>query len=145
MCGHGVSGISSAATPSASDVGSNVRSPSALDALGGVWKRLEPSSLCHVYTETPGPTSLFTPENTPLQLFSRFFTSEVWDLLVVETNRVAVRVCGNTPRAHPWTEVTVQEMKAFCGVLIFMGVCKQPRLDLYWSTKFPLSMELLML
>ena len=92
MCGHGVSGISSAATPSASDVGSTVRSPSALDALGGVWKRLEPSSLCHVYAEIPGPTSLFTPENTPLQLFSRFFTSEVWELLVVETNRVAGRV-----------------------------------------------------
>ena len=32
-------------------------------------------------------------------------------------------------------------MKAFCGVLIFMGVCKQPRLDLYWSTKFLLSVH----
>ena len=38
-CGHGVSGMSSAATPSTSGVGSNVRSKSALDAHGGVWKR----------------------------------------------------------------------------------------------------------
>ena len=49
-CGHGVT------SASASGVGSNVRSKSALDALGGVWKRLEPSSLCHVYAETTGPS-----------------------------------------------------------------------------------------
>ena len=102
-CGHGgVSGMSSAATQSTSGVCSNVRSKSPLDDLGGVWKILEPSSLCHVYTETPGPTSsLFTPESTPLQLFSRFFTDEVWDLLVFETKIFAATVCGNSPRARP--------------------------------------------
>ena len=30
------------------------------------------------------------------------------------------------------------EMKAFVGVLILMGICKLPRLDLYWSTNHTL-------
>ena len=63
----------SAAGSSASALGpSSVRS-TGLDVPVGAGKRIEPSSLCHVYTETPGPTSiLVTSESTPLQIFSRF-------------------------------------------------------------------------
>ena len=59
---------------------------------------MEPSSICHVYTDTPGPTSiLVTSESTPLQIFSLFFTDEVWELLVLETNRFAASVCVIVP------------------------------------------------
>ena len=158
----------SAAGSSASALGpSSVRSTGG-DVPVGAWKRIEPSSLCHVYTDTPGPTSilvtsestplqikhchvytdtpgptsiLVTSESTPLQIFSRFFTDEVWELLVLETNCFAVSVCGTTPRARPWIDVSQQEMRAFFGMLIYMGVCRLPRLGLYWTTKFPLEMS----
>ena len=59
----------SAAGSSASALGpSSVRSTS-VDVPVGAWKRIEPSSICHVYTETPGPTSvLVTSASTPLQI-----------------------------------------------------------------------------
>ena len=61
--------------------------------------------------------------------------------LVLETNRFADSVCGTTPRARPWIDVSQQEMRAFFGVLIYMGVCRLPRLGLYWTTKFPLDVH----
>ena len=95
-----------------------------------------------MYTETPGPTSiLVTSGSTPLQIFSRLFTDEVWELLVLETNRFAASVCGTTPRARPWIDVSQQEMRAFLSVLIYLGVCRLPRLGLYWTTKFPLDVH----
>ena len=58
----------SAAGSSASALGpSSVRS-TGVDVPVGAWKRIEPSSICHVYTETPGPTSILVrSESTPLQ------------------------------------------------------------------------------
>ena len=99
---HGGHASLSAAVLSASALGpSSVRS-TGVDVPVGAWKRIEPSSICHVYTDTPGPTSiLVTSESTPLQIFPRFFTDEVWELLVLETNRFAGSVCGTTPRARP--------------------------------------------
>ena len=139
---HGGHASLSAAGSSASALGpSSVRS-TGVDVPVGAWKRIEPSSSCHVYTETPGPTSiLVTSESTPLQIFSRFFTDEVWELLVLETNCFAASVCGTTPRARPWIDVSQQEMRAFFGELIYMGVCRLPRLGLYWTTKFPLAIH----
>ena len=59
----------SAAGSSASALGpSSVRS-TGVDVPVGAWKGIEPSSICHVYTDTPGPTSiLVTSESTPLQI-----------------------------------------------------------------------------
>ena len=58
-------------------------------------------------------------------------------MLVAETNRYAATVVGRTPRARPWHDVVVPEMKAFVGILILMGIIKLPRLELYWSQKYP--------
>ena len=139
---HGGHASLSAAGSSASALGpSSVRS-TGVDVPVGAWKRIEPSSICHVYTEIPGPTSiLVTSESTPLPIFSHFFTDEVWELLVLETNRFAASVCGTTPRARPWIDVSQQEMREFFGVLIYMGVCRLPRLGLYWTTNFPLDVH----
>ena len=68
-----------------------------------------------------------------MDLFCRFFTDEVWDLLVAETNRYAARCRQqNThPRGRPWTDVTVVDMRAFVGILFHMGICKLPELQMY--------------
>ena len=80
----------SAAGSSASALGPPSVRCTGVDVPVGAWKRTEPSSICHVYTETLGPTSiLVTSDSTPLQISSRFFTDEVWELLVLETNRFA--------------------------------------------------------
>lgn len=82
-----------------------------------------------------GPQNPPGPGSKPVEYFERFFTPEVWDLLVSETNRYAdqVRQQIQAPQARPWHCVTHDEMKAFIGLLIAMGVLKLPRLRMYWQ------------
>ena len=102
-----------------------------------MWKKEEPTSYTLPYSKTPGPTSPnVTPLSTTGDLFCRFFTDQVWDLVMVETNRYANSFVDN-PSARAWTDTTVEELKAFVGLLILMGIVRLPRLELYWSTNFP--------
>lgn len=55
----------------------------------------------------------------------------------METNRYAASNVATTPRARPWTPTTEEEMRAFIGMLIIMGVLKSPRLEMYWTQKWP--------
>ena len=68
-----------------------------------------------------------------------YFTDEVWDLLVTETNRYSKLNFPKQRCARPWHDVTVEDMKAFIGLLIIMGVVKLPRLEMYWQTDSDLS------
>ena len=64
-----------------------------------------------------------------------FFTPEMWNLLVTETNCYAAANLpdpANTPNPRCWKDVTVSDMKAFVG-LILMGVLRLPRLEMYWQ------------
>ena len=106
-----------------------------LHEIGSVWKKEEPTSYTMPYTRTPGPTSPdVTSQSTPGDLFCHFFSDEVWDLIMVETNRYANSFIDNNPSTRAWTDTTVEELKAFVGLLILMGIVRLPR----WSTSFPL-------
>ena len=104
--------------------------------LKGPWQKQE-----NVFTEypfcgpTPGPTVPSSGESASA-CFKRFFTDEVWTLLVTETNRYAAqcRAASTTSTQRPWHDITKEEMKAFVGMLMAMGICKLPRLSMYWST-----------
>jgi len=67
-------------------------------------------------------------------LFCRFFTDEVWDLLVTETNWYAHDNQSTAPTSQAYNDVTVDEMKAFIGLLILMRILQLPHLEMYWST-----------
>ena len=73
-----------------------------------------------------------------MSLFCRYFTDEVWNLLVTETNRCAQANLSSMPNAHRWTDITTEEMKAFIGITILIGIIQLPRLDMYWQTTNPL-------
>ena len=102
------------------------------------WKKAESEALCYTYRRTPGPITSLGSDATPRELFCRFFTDEVWDLMVTETNRYALENISHTPHARPWEDVIVPEMKAFVGLLILMGIVRLPRLEMYWQVKHPI-------
>ena len=85
----------------------------------------------------PGPTFPVDSSMSTLDFFSRFFTDEVWELIVTHTNRYAARLRQQSHHAsiRVWHDVSVIEMKAFIGILILMGICRLPRLRRYWTTK----------
>ena len=105
------------------------------------WSVAEPTSHQFTYTKTPGPTSaaICSGNQTAGDLFCRFFTEEVWDIIVSETNGHAETFVSTTPTNRPWVSVSVPEMKAFIGLLILMAICKLPRLEMYWSDRNMLS------
>ena len=86
------------------------------------------------YREIPGSTVPFDDNTSALSLFCRYFTDEVWNLLLTETNRYAHVNLSSMPNACAWTDVTIDEMKAFIGVTIVMGIIQLSRLDMYWQT-----------
>ena len=47
---------------------------------------------------------------------------------MVETNRYANSFIDNNPSSRAWTDTTVEELKAFVGLLILMGIVRLPRL-----------------
>ena len=52
------------------------------------WKREGSDALYFPFAGPPqGPVTAVTDDTTPHDVFERYFTSEVWDLIVVETNR----------------------------------------------------------
>lgn len=64
--------------------------------------------------------------NTPLELFQRFFDSEVIDMLVSYTNMYAAR-------KNQKYDITVEEIETFIGILLLSGYNSQPRRRMYWE------------
>ena len=63
----------------------------------------KPSGTCFSFSKTPGRASASVlSESSPLQLFSQFFSDEVFDLLVVETYCCVTTICGTSSHTRPW-------------------------------------------
>ena len=98
------------------------------------WEKKQPSSYHFPYVNSPGPKNDLQPDATSIDLFSRFFTDNVLALIVTETNRYAAANRSITRHSRAWSDVTVEEMKAFVGMLILMGILQLLRLEMYWQT-----------
>ena len=44
----------------------------------------------------------------------------------------------SSPAPHPRHDIARDEVKAFFGMLFYMGIARLPQLELYWSTKHDL-------
>ena len=108
-----------------------------IDHVEGTWSKEEPMSFTREFQKIPGPTN---PDEgqSPLQLLGRYFTNSVWEHIVRETNSYAAANKGTTPKARPWTDITVDELKAFVGLLLVMGIVHLPRIEMYWQQSHPL-------
>ena len=76
-----------------------------------------------------------------LDYFSLYFTDNVINQMWRETNRYAEQYiqanAGNIrPHSivHEWKPTDADEMKAFLGLCIIMGIIYKPRIWMYWST-----------
>lgn len=78
--------------------------------------------------ESVGPTVPIS--RNPLEMFSIFFDEEVLDVIVRETNRYASQVLEGSEKT--W-ETDVQEIRAYLGFRILMGINRKPEIRDYWS------------
>ncbi len=89
-----------------------------------------------LFSGTPGPTRDFSGLS-PAEMFMLFFTTAVWDLIVMETNRYACQSLHDSPeKAAKWARNPVDEaeIKAFVALLLAMGISRFPQYHMYWST-----------
>jgi len=93
-----------------------------LETVSDHWHKREPDSCTYMYNKTPGSTIPIPDDTSSLDLFCRFFTDDVWELLVTETNRYAHDHPSTKPTPRVYKNTDVDEMKAFIGMLILMGI-----------------------
>ena len=109
--------------------------------LSSKWKKEESSNCIFSFAgQPPGPVRSVDSNTRAIDLFLRFFPNETFDLVVEEMNRYATQCRSQHISSHsrPWHDVTREELKAFFGMLVYMGIARLPQLELYWSTKHEL-------
>lgn len=87
------------------------------------------------FGQAVGPT--IPTSSDPTEMFLAFFTPELIDQIVVETNRYASLSLSSTHSGDgpvPKWETDSNEVKAYLGLCILMGMNKLPDLYDYWST-----------
>ena len=83
------------------------------------------------FTSTVGPT-VPVPE-TASEVFDLMFTPSFLDTIVKQSNLYAEQVMGEDKYAS-WKKLTREELRAYIGFSIQMGIVRLPALDDYWST-----------
>ena len=100
------------------------------DALPTTWsEELKPVTI-NSFSSRVGPT--VPVPDTPMDCFELFFSEDLQEMIVNETNRYARQVMGED-KYRSWKQVTVEELKAFLGFSILMGVDHLPSVNDYWS------------
>lgn len=66
--------------------------------------------------------------HTPMNHFDYFFTSEIMNLIVEETNRCALQENINSKFG-----TTATEIKHYIGIVMYMSVYRYPNLESYWG------------
>ena len=81
------------------------------------------------FVQPVGPAVILPP--TVLGVFRLFFTTALMATIVEETNRYARQVLGDAADGK-WVDVDADEMWAFMGFILLMGINKLPQMHQYW-------------
>ena len=107
------------------------------DQHGPVWDEVERDIYIPTFRKKSGPTISENENYTAADYFRLVFTPQLIDLLVVETNRYADQKLSHPFTAESakkqWEPTNTEEMTAFLGCLIYMGLCTLGDLRDYWS------------
>lgn len=78
---------------------------------------------------------------TPIDFFQLFCTETLIKNITDKTNeyarhKISQKELSQRSTWNNWKDVTIEEMKAFLGVILNMGVLNHPNLQSYWSMDF---------
>ncbi|XP_066517969.1 piggyBac transposable element-derived protein 4-like [Hoplias malabaricus] len=101
------------------------------------WKDLdeEDSDLFHhKFLPARNPGSLLKDRKySPLELFQLFFSMETIASLCNNTNKNA-KIKKEKGKKYKWEPVETGEFMKFCGILVYMGIIRCPRIQDYWRS-----------
>ena len=81
---------------------------------------------------------LVSSSRDPLEMLSHFFTHDILSLIVSETNRFAAQCLAAANSTATW-ETNLNEIKAYLGFMVVMGVNRLPEIRDYWSVDSKLN------
>ena len=94
-------------------------------------KKLTPPTINPFIPPTPVGPTVPVPDQYR-DVFKLFFTDELMELIRDESNRYASQVMGSNFAS--WTPITTEELEAFFGFQLLMGLNPKPSVQDYWST-----------
>ena len=87
------------------------------------------------FTAPVGPTVEIP--SSPSEILYLFFTDQVWDTIVTESNKYAEQVMfkkhSTNEMYDAWTKITEEEIRAYIGMCLLMSINHLPSLRDYWS------------
>ena len=118
------------------DVQDNDNGDDAADAIGEepAWSNVLSDFVINQFNGQPGIKVEVPEEATSDFFFNLIFGDEMVDLIVRETNRYARQKLANNARLEKWQDTTREEVKAYFGICLIMGINSLPRLAMYWSS-----------
>jgi hypothetical protein len=75
-------------------------------------------------------------QHSPIDIFDLFFTPEQMRILVENTNKHGLfhEMGPRNARVLEWKDTSVEELYAYLGILIYMGLHPENDIDRYWCT-----------
>lgn len=119
------------------DVQESDNEDNAADAIGEetAWSNELADFVISQFNGQPGIKVEVPEEPRSDFFFNLIFGDEMIDLIVRETNRYArQKLATNIARLNKWQDTTRQEVKAYLGICLIMGINNLPRLAMYWSS-----------
>lgn len=92
------------------------------------------------FTGTPGMNVAVNDNKDPYELFRLFFTDELIDKIVLETNKYAAQFLANKPlqrfsRFQAWKPTNRDEILVLLAVYTLHGLIWKPEIDFYYTHK----------
>ena len=94
------------------------------------WSSIVDNIHITLFSELAGPKVPIPP--SVLRIFSLFFTSALLQYIVDQSNKFALE-CMGEEKFSTWMKITVQELQAYMGFMVMMGLVKLPSLKDYWK------------
>ncbi|CAM4735290.1 unnamed protein product [Leuciscus chuanchicus] len=90
-----------------------------------------PKSLRFLPAREPGPQSSLADSHSPMSLFKLFFSESAVSNLCHNTNAQAARALAKG-RKYSWTDVSVDELYRYIGLVFYMASVKMSSIADYW-------------
>ncbi|XP_042892019.1 piggyBac transposable element-derived protein 4-like [Penaeus japonicus] len=119
-----------------------------------VWRRNEPGTPNFVWRKrdnvpkrfgfagSPGVKADLDETSSPLEIFQCFFTDDLLQHIIRETNRYAGISPPVSPHMRKWTPMSKEELMAYFGLRVTMGFHKIPCYRDFWSHHPTVRVEL---
>ena len=107
---------------------------------GYVWRSEESDIEVPGFSKPVGAANPLPKDSTALDFFGQFIDNRMLSIIVKQTNLYARQsLTGKNKDAGAWKDVSLEELKAFLGLLIAMSIHKLPSYRDYWSTDWVLG------